>query len=122
MHHLRRYCGEDGHPHAAQGKATMIELRYDVEADALYIALNEAEWVDTQEVEDGTYVYIDTRGEPLGVEVHHPFRPWPLEEILARYRISGRTAQELRAYLPQPALLPTVAHPPASVPVTVTVV
>ena len=99
----------------------MIELKYDIEADALFIALSEAEWADTQEIEDGTYVYIDVRGEPLGIEVHHPARPWPLEEILARYCISGQAAQELHAYFPQPALLPTSGHPPASVPVTVRV-
>jgi len=99
----------------------MIELKYDTEADALFIALNDTEWADTQEIEDGTYVYIDVRGEPLGIEVHHPSRPWPLEEIVARYRITGQAAQELRAYFPQPALLPTEAHSPASVPVTVRV-
>lgn len=99
----------------------MIELKYDTDADALFIALNNAEWADTQEIEDGTYVYIDVHGEPLGIEVHHPLRPWPLEDILAQYHINRATSQELRAYFPQPALLPTAAHPPASVPVTVKV-
>jgi uncharacterized protein YuzE len=97
----------------------MIELKWDTEADALYIALATAEWDHTDEVEDGTYVYLDAHDNPVGIEVHHPERAWPLEQILARYSLSGRTAQELRAYFPQPTLLPPAAHPPASVPVTV---
>ena len=28
----------------------MIELKYDIEADALFIALSEAQWADTHEV------------------------------------------------------------------------
>lgn len=97
----------------------MIELKYDLEADALFIALGKADWSDTHEIEDGTYVYVDARGEPFGIEVHHPARPWPLEEILANYRISEQATRALRAYFPQPALLPTSAHPHARVPVVV---
>lgn len=97
----------------------MIELKWDTEADALYIALTAAEWDHTDEVEDGTYVYVDAHDKPIGIEVHHPERAWPLEQVLSRHRVSKRTAQELRAYFPQPALLPPTAHPPARVPVTV---
>jgi uncharacterized protein YuzE len=97
----------------------MLELRWDKEADALYIALATAEWDHTDEVEDGTYVYVDARGGPIGIEVHHPDRVWPLEEVLSRYRLAARVARELRAYFPQSALLPSLAHPHASVPVTV---
>lgn len=97
----------------------MIELRWDTEADALYIALTTAEWDDTDDIEDGTYVFVDVRGDPIGIEIHHPSRAWPLEEVLARYRLSEQTARELRAYFPQPTLLPSQAHPRASVPVTV---
>src|SRR2546429_173172 len=118
MHHLRRHRGEDGHPARAQGKATMIELKWDTEADALYIALTTAEWDHTDEVEDGTYVYVDAQDNPIGIEPPPPERAWPLEQVLSRHSVSNRTAQELRAYFPQPALLPT-AHPPAKVPVTV---
>jgi len=97
----------------------MIELKWDTEADALYITLTAAEWDHTDEIEDGTYVYVDARDNPIGIEIHHPERPWPLEQIFSRYRVINRTAEELRAYFPQPALLPPTAHPPASVPVTV---
>ena len=97
----------------------MIELKWDTEADALYIALTTAEWDHTDEVEDGTYVYVDPQDNPIGIEIHHPERAWPLEQVLSRYSVSNRTAQELRAYFPQPALLPPTAHPPAKVPVTV---
>lgn len=97
----------------------MIELKWDTEADALYIALTTAAWDHTDEVEDGTYVYVDAHDNPIGIEVHHPDRAWPLERVLARYSLSGQTSQELRAYFPQLALLPQAAHPPASVPVTV---
>jgi len=97
----------------------MIELRSDIEADALYIALTTAGWDHTDEVEDGTYVYVDVHGDPIGIEIHHPERVWPLEEVLSRYGVSEQMAQELRAYFPQSALLPSLAHPPDSVPVTV---
>ena len=97
----------------------MIELKWDTEADALYIALTAAEWDHTDEVEDRTYVYVDAHDDPIGIEVHHPERAWPLEQVLSRYSVSRETAQELLAYFPQPALLPTTAHPPARVPVTV---
>ena len=97
----------------------MIELKRDTEADALFIALTAAEWDHTDEIEDGSYVYVDAHHDPIGIEIHHPERPWPLEQVLSLYRVSTRTAQELRAYFPQPALLPPTAHPPASVPVTV---
>jgi uncharacterized protein YuzE len=97
----------------------MIELKWDTEADALYIALTTAEWDHTDEVEDGTYVYVDGHDNPVGIEVHHPERAWPLERVLALYSLSQRTSQELRAYFQQPALLPPAAHPPASVPVIV---
>jgi uncharacterized protein YuzE len=97
----------------------MMELKSDIEADALYIALTAAGWDHTDEVEDGTYVYVDIHGDPVGIEVHHPERVWPLEEVLSRYRVSEQAAQELRAYFPQSALLPSLAHPSAGVPVTV---
>jgi len=97
----------------------MIELKWDTEADALYIALASAEWDHTDEIEDGTYVYLDAQGNPTGIEVHHPDRSWPLDHILTHYSVSKQTAKELRAYFPQPTLLPPPAHPPARVPVTV---
>lgn len=97
----------------------MIELRWNTEADALYIALSSAGWDHTEEIEDGTYVYLDARGNPIGIEVHHPDRPWPLEEVLTRFTVSMQTARKLRAYFPHPALLPPAAHPSVRVPVTV---
>lgn len=97
----------------------MIELKWDTEADALYIALTVAEWDHTEEIEDGTYVYLDARDNPIGIEVHHPDRPWPLDEVLTHYSMSTQAAKELRAYFPQPAMLPPTTHPPAKVPVTV---
>jgi uncharacterized protein YuzE len=87
----------------------MIGLKWDTEADALYIALTTAEWDHTDE--DGTYVYVGAHNDPVGIEVHHPERPWPLEQVLARYNTSKRTAQELRAYFPPPALLPPDSPP-----------
>lgn len=97
----------------------MIELKWDTEADALYVDLGSAEWDRTDEIEDGTYVYVDAHGNPTGIEVHHPDRSWPLENILTRYAMSAQTAAELRAYFPQPALVPRPTHPPGRVPVTV---
>jgi Protein of unknown function (DUF2283) len=42
----------------------MIRLKWDKEADALYIALTTAEWDHTDEIEDGTYVYVGAHNDP----------------------------------------------------------
>ncbi|MGH3119549.1 MAG: DUF2283 domain-containing protein [Streptosporangiaceae bacterium] len=97
----------------------MIELKWDTEADALYIELTTDTWDHTDEIEDGTYVYSDAHNNPIGIEVHHPDRPWPLNEVLTHYNMNTDAARQLRAYFPQPAMLTPTAHPPARVPVTV---
>lgn len=78
----------------------MVSHAYDSEADALYIQLDVGEVARTEDVDTGTLVDVDEAGVALGIEVLHPARPWPLDEILRRYRIEGHTAAMLRAMHP----------------------
>ncbi len=79
----------------------MITQQRDYDADALYIELAEdAAAARTVEIDPGTLVDLDDNDRVIGIEVIHPARPWPLDEILARFDIPAREAGELRAYFP----------------------
>jgi uncharacterized protein YuzE len=74
-----------------------MKVGYDLQADALYITLNEhAEISRTIQVDPGTLVDLDSRGHLIGVEVIRPARPWPLDEILNQSSNSDADAQLLR--------------------------
>jgi uncharacterized protein YuzE len=89
----------------------MISQALDVRADALYIELvQDAASARTEEIDPGTLVDLDARGRVIGIEVVHPARPWPLEEILERYDIDCGDERELRAYFPQMAWARTSRH------------
>lgn len=75
-----------------------MKLRWDREADALYITLRETEPVSrTEQLDAGTLVDLDRFGTALGIEVLRPARSWPLEDVIARFGIDGSDATELRA-------------------------
>jgi uncharacterized protein YuzE len=78
----------------------VISSSYDVEADALYLQLRKGKVARTEELDDGTLVDVDAHGEPLGVEVIHPARPWPLQELIGRYNITGATKVLLEQFGP----------------------
>jgi uncharacterized protein YuzE len=81
----------------------MISQRYDTQADALYIELDNRDVARTLEIDPGTLVDLDDAGNLLGIEVIHPQRQWPLSEIIDRFSISAADVRELRAYFPMPA-------------------
>lgn len=46
-----------------------MRLHYDQRADALYLLLNDAKIVDSEEVQPGVVLDFDDRGEVVGVEI-----------------------------------------------------
>jgi uncharacterized protein YuzE len=79
----------------------MISLQYDYSAAALYIELDAGpQATSTEQIDPGTLVDLDESGQVIGIEVIHPDRPWPLDEILDRFPVSDSDARELRAYFP----------------------
>ena len=44
-------------------------VRYDVDAEAIYLRFSAAEIVETVEVSDSLYVDVDANGDPIGIEV-----------------------------------------------------
>jgi uncharacterized protein YuzE len=78
----------------------MISQQIDYDAKALYIELADREVSRTEQIDPGTMVDLDENGQVIGIEVIHPDRPWPLDEILERFDIAPGDARELRAYFP----------------------
>jgi uncharacterized protein YuzE len=79
----------------------LFSIDYDADADALYIRLADGTVARTHEIDTLTMVDEDAAGKPLGIEVIHPARPWPVTAILAAYELTD----EDRLYLTQ--LFPT---------------
>jgi uncharacterized protein YuzE len=74
-----------------------MKVGYDLQADALYVTLDEhAEVSHTVQVDSGTLVDVDSGGNLIGVEVIRPSRPWPLDEILSQFSTSDADAHLLR--------------------------
>ncbi len=53
---------------ASGGEAVALRIRYDADADAVYLRLREGTVAETVEVEEMVYVDVDAEGRPLGVE------------------------------------------------------
>lgn len=69
---------------------------YDRDADALYIRLLDRDHVvRSVEIDSGTLVDFNEHGSVVGIELIHPSRQWPIEEI-ERCGLSGGTADMLR--------------------------
>ncbi|MEA2189673.1 MAG: hypothetical protein QOK16_4684, partial [Solirubrobacteraceae bacterium] len=49
-----------------------IDARYDSEADALYVTLREGDRVRAIEIDEVTYVDVDSEGQALGLEFLYP--------------------------------------------------
>ena len=90
-----------------------IRVRHDLAAGALYIALTEGEFSCTREVGPDVMVDLDLRWRVLGIEVLCPGRPWPLAEILARYKVDEQDREELLVGYPFAPPGITVAEPGA---------
>lgn len=84
----------------------MADARYDPDADALYLTITPQSVSRSVQIGDGTLADLDTAGWLCGIEVITPSRPWPLEEILARYRCLPTAVLELRAGWPDRYTVP----------------
>ena len=76
-----------------------MRLDYDLDARALYVTITNGPVARTVPVDDSTNVDVDAGGQLVGVEVLDYGRPWPLEQILSRWRVSESHAGCLRAVL-----------------------
>ena len=71
---------------------------HDLEADALYITLREGDAARTVELDSGTLVDVDDDGTPLGLEVIHPHRDWPLDAFIRQFNIPLEQENALRVH------------------------
>ncbi len=74
----------------------MVAQDYDADADAVYVRLARGKVARTVEVDSGTLADLDDAGRLVGVEVIHPDRAWPLDEIVRRFNLPPEQAHELR--------------------------
>jgi uncharacterized protein YuzE len=74
-----------------------MNFQYDSDADALEIRLAGSNVARTVQVDSGTLVDLDAKGDVVAIEVLRPSRLWPLEEILERFRIDEADAAVLRS-------------------------
>jgi uncharacterized protein YuzE len=75
-----------------------MKFIYDAQADALTIILAEGRAVErTEELEIGTLVDVDRRGNPVAIEILRPAREWPIADITARFRLDSATQEGLRS-------------------------
>jgi uncharacterized protein YuzE len=89
-----------------------MQLKYDLDAGALYITLADRPVARTRGIDDNTSIDLDEAGEVVGIEVISIRHPWPLGRILREYSIPAAEAAQLRAYFTGTAETP-VADPPA---------
>ncbi len=62
-----------------------MEMTYDQSVDALYIRLaGDQPVARSEQIDAGTLVDLDRFGHVLGIEVLHPARDWPLDEIITK--------------------------------------
>ena len=80
----------------------MLSTDFDADADALYIRLRVGTVARTEEIDPWTLVDVDQAGLPLGIEVIHPARQWPVGQVIDRYAISDEDRQMLNVLFPQP--------------------
>lgn len=59
-----------------------MQYRYDTDADALYVTLSDSIVDRTTALSDpNVLIDYDAQGRPVGIEVIHPERAWPVAEI-----------------------------------------
>jgi uncharacterized protein YuzE len=73
-----------------------VRITYSEDADALYVELiDDPIVVRTVDVDPGTLVDLNEHGDPVGIEVIHPDRDWPVEAILDRWPFPESTSEML---------------------------
>lgn len=74
-----------------------MELHYDQDADALDVRLVPGAVAElTRQIDSGTLVDLDELGGVIAIEVIHPARTWPLEEIIASFALNADDVAMLR--------------------------
>ncbi len=66
-----------------------MKLRYDPEADAAYLKLDDAPVVESEEVRPGVVLDFDGRDRVVGIEILNVRRTFPTAEIVASGMASG---------------------------------
>jgi uncharacterized protein YuzE len=64
-----------------------IDARYDSEADALYVTLREGDRVRAIEIDEVTYVDVDSEGQALGLEFLYPAMGISLDAAVKRFAL-----------------------------------
>jgi uncharacterized protein YuzE len=70
---------------------------YDKQADALDITLSAGVVMRTVQIDPGTLIDLDAGGNVLSIELIHPARGWPLEELVAAYPLDPDDVTMLRS-------------------------
>lgn len=78
----------------------LVSATTDLEADALYLQIRKGKVAKTEELDDWTLVDVDAHGEPLGIEVIHTNRVWPLQRFIERYNVPRELGALLEQFLP----------------------
>jgi uncharacterized protein YuzE len=78
----------------------IVSTSLDTEADALYIQILRGRVARTEMLDEWTLVDVDEDGAPLGIEVIHPARQWPLADFLNRYQVSDDLMMILKQLAP----------------------
>lgn len=77
----------------------LAEGEYDPSANALYLHFSNSDVMWTEEVNGMTLVDLDADGGVVGVEILHPQRIWPIDELIERFAHDTFTARQLRTVL-----------------------
>jgi uncharacterized protein YuzE len=87
-----------------------ITAEYDQQADALYIRIAAGERRHAVEINDSTYVDVDTDARPLGLEFLYPSMGLNVQEVARRYQIQHLVPEIVRAIKASgaPVPLPTM--------------
>ncbi|MFJ6900096.1 DUF2283 domain-containing protein [Streptomyces hokutonensis] len=75
----------------------MVELSYDLDADAMYLQVSSEIVHHTVEVDSGTMVDVATDGSVVGIEIVTPARNWPIDRMLVEFEISDEATALLRS-------------------------
>lgn len=89
-----------------------MQLRYDLNVGALYVRLSGEPVTRTLEVDDNTFVDLDSGGDIVGIEVVSIEHPWALADVLRDYDIPPFEQAQLRSYF-QPGDIGSVMESPA---------
>lgn len=77
----------------------VLSSEFDPSANALYLTFSDADVWYTVEILGMTLADVDQNGRLVGLEVLHPDRPWPIDEVISRYARDSVDARELRGAL-----------------------